>query len=220
MLERIQHELFEIGAAIALPGYAENRRLSRLRVLERELDVLNAALPPLKEFVLPGGNRAGRDLATSHARYAAAPSAELGLRQKTIRWAPSCCATSTDCPTCCSSRRVAWHGRVAVKRSSGAAKFCAPRASRVVVASRTPVRGPSFDRVRCRCADDAAAASRVGARTASMAPTAPGTASFAKGGVIRAFEFDADRKVVAREAPAMRGGARRARRADRTARIA
>ena len=57
MLERIQHELFEIGAAIALPGYAKIGAEQVAR-LERELDVLNAALPPLKEFVLPGGNRA------------------------------------------------------------------------------------------------------------------------------------------------------------------
>ena len=61
-LSRIQHELFEIGAELSLPGH---RRIMSAHVseLERDLDELNAALPPLKEFVLPGGTRAA---ATCH----------------------------------------------------------------------------------------------------------------------------------------------------------
>jgi cob(I)alamin adenosyltransferase len=56
-LTRIQHELFELGAELSLPGY---RQISGDHVtrLERELDALNDELPPLKEYVLPGGNRA------------------------------------------------------------------------------------------------------------------------------------------------------------------
>jgi cob(I)alamin adenosyltransferase len=56
-LTRIQHELFELGAELSLPGY---RQISAEHVtrLERELDALNDELPPLEEFVLPGGNRA------------------------------------------------------------------------------------------------------------------------------------------------------------------
>ena len=56
-LTRIQHELFEIGAELSLPGY---RQITADHVtrLERELDALNEELPPLKEFVLPGGTRA------------------------------------------------------------------------------------------------------------------------------------------------------------------
>jgi cob(I)alamin adenosyltransferase len=55
-LTRVQHELFDIGAELSLPGY---RRIEAAHVarLETELDALNADLPPLKEFVLPGGNR-------------------------------------------------------------------------------------------------------------------------------------------------------------------
>ena len=56
-LARIQHELFEIGAELALPGYVQITADQVLR-LEQELDAFNAELPPLKEFVLPGGNRA------------------------------------------------------------------------------------------------------------------------------------------------------------------
>jgi cob(I)alamin adenosyltransferase len=55
-LLRVQHELFEIGAELALPGYVKigPEHIARL---ETEIDALNAELPPLKEFVLPGGNR-------------------------------------------------------------------------------------------------------------------------------------------------------------------
>ena len=56
-LTRIQHELFEIGAELSLPGY---RQITAEHVtrLEQDLDALNDELPPLKEFVLPGGTRA------------------------------------------------------------------------------------------------------------------------------------------------------------------
>jgi cob(I)alamin adenosyltransferase len=55
-LQRIQHELFEVGAELSLPGYAKIGAEHVAR-LEAELDALNTDLPPLKEFVLPGGNR-------------------------------------------------------------------------------------------------------------------------------------------------------------------
>jgi cob(I)alamin adenosyltransferase len=56
-LTRLQHELFDLGAELALPGFTSITAEHVLR-LERDLDAMNAALPPLKEFVLPGGNRA------------------------------------------------------------------------------------------------------------------------------------------------------------------
>jgi cob(I)alamin adenosyltransferase len=61
-LARIQHELFDVGAELSLPGY---RQITAEHVgrLERDLDQLNAELPPLEEFVLPGGTRAA---ATCH----------------------------------------------------------------------------------------------------------------------------------------------------------
>jgi cob(I)alamin adenosyltransferase len=61
-LTRIQHELFEIGAELSLPGYIAITPEHVTR-LENDLDALNAELPPLKEFVLPGGTRAA---ATCH----------------------------------------------------------------------------------------------------------------------------------------------------------
>jgi cob(I)alamin adenosyltransferase len=56
-LTRIQHELFEVGAELSLPGY---RKITAEHVsrLEHDLDELNEELPPLEEFVLPGGTRA------------------------------------------------------------------------------------------------------------------------------------------------------------------
>jgi cob(I)alamin adenosyltransferase len=55
-LRRIQHELFEAGAELALPSYTKISP-AYIERLEQELDTLNSALPPLKEFILPGGNR-------------------------------------------------------------------------------------------------------------------------------------------------------------------
>jgi cob(I)alamin adenosyltransferase len=57
VLTAIQQDLFDLGAEFALPGH---RRATDAHVeqLERELDTLNAELPPLKEFVLPGGTPA------------------------------------------------------------------------------------------------------------------------------------------------------------------
>ena len=56
-LSRIQDELFDVGAELALPGYTTIGPEYVLR-LESELDELNSALPPLKEFILPGGGPA------------------------------------------------------------------------------------------------------------------------------------------------------------------
>jgi cob(I)alamin adenosyltransferase len=56
-LARVQHELFEVGAELSLPGY-QGITAAHVQHLERDLDELNAQLPPLVEFVLPGGNRA------------------------------------------------------------------------------------------------------------------------------------------------------------------
>lgn len=53
----IQNELFEAGAELSCPGYA-SLDAAQVEKLETELDALNAELPPLQEFVLPGGNRA------------------------------------------------------------------------------------------------------------------------------------------------------------------
>ncbi len=57
MLTRIQHTLFDLGGELSIPGHCvvEDTQVSQLETL---LDELNAELPPLKEFILPGGTRA------------------------------------------------------------------------------------------------------------------------------------------------------------------
>jgi len=60
MLGRIQNDLFDLGADLAVPqreGKAERLRVlsSQVERLERDIDSLNAPLSPLNSFVLPGG---------------------------------------------------------------------------------------------------------------------------------------------------------------------
>lgn len=69
MLARIQNELFDLGADLATPqrpGEAAGGVLrildSQVERLEREIDELNAGLPPLASFVLPGGTPAAAGL--------------------------------------------------------------------------------------------------------------------------------------------------------------
>jgi cob(I)alamin adenosyltransferase len=71
-LARVQHDLFEVGAELSLPGYSALRAEHTAR-LESELDALNASLPPLEEFILPGGNRAA---AACHVARATSRRAE------------------------------------------------------------------------------------------------------------------------------------------------
>ena len=54
-LTRVQHELFNLGGELSMPG-ATLITEAQLLELEREIEALNRALPPLKDFVLPGGN--------------------------------------------------------------------------------------------------------------------------------------------------------------------
>lgn len=57
LLNEIQHDLFDLGGELCIPGH-RLLKAERVDALEREIDRLNAALPMLKEFILPGGNRA------------------------------------------------------------------------------------------------------------------------------------------------------------------
>ena len=56
-LTEVQHDLFDLGGELCIPGH---RMIDAARVerLETELDGFNEALPPLKEFILPGGGPA------------------------------------------------------------------------------------------------------------------------------------------------------------------
>jgi cob(I)alamin adenosyltransferase len=57
LLTQIQHDLFNVGGEICIPGYVILQQ-SRIDDLEEAIDTLNDELEPLKEFILPGGNKA------------------------------------------------------------------------------------------------------------------------------------------------------------------
>lgn len=56
-LTDVQHDLFDLGGELSIPGHAAMTDAHVLR-LEKEITRRNEALGPLKEFVLPGGTRA------------------------------------------------------------------------------------------------------------------------------------------------------------------
>jgi cob(I)alamin adenosyltransferase len=69
MLARIQNDLFDLGADLCTPDRGEKLAYEPLRIvqsqvdrLEAEIDELNAALEPLRSFVLPGGSEASAAL--------------------------------------------------------------------------------------------------------------------------------------------------------------
>jgi cob(I)alamin adenosyltransferase len=71
-LTEVQHELFDLGGELCIPGH---RVIAAEHVtrLEKSLDEFNDALPPLKEFILPGGGPAA---AACHLARAIARRAE------------------------------------------------------------------------------------------------------------------------------------------------
>ena len=66
LLERLQNELFDVGAELASPDPAAQGTLSvdaaRIAFLEAAVDGHDQNLPPLKQFILPGGTTAAASL--------------------------------------------------------------------------------------------------------------------------------------------------------------
>jgi cob(I)alamin adenosyltransferase len=56
-LTGIQHDLFDLGGELCIPGHVMIKA-SQVERLEEELDGFNEGLPALKEFILPGGGQA------------------------------------------------------------------------------------------------------------------------------------------------------------------
>jgi cob(I)alamin adenosyltransferase len=99
-LERIQNDLFDLGADLSVPpveGSRERLRIGQERVeaLEHLCDELNAELEPLRSFVLPGGGegsarlhlaraicrRAEREVLNSARERAQSPSVAVYLNR-------------------------------------------------------------------------------------------------------------------------------------------
>jgi cob(I)alamin adenosyltransferase len=82
-LDRIQNELFDVGADLSVPYTGEDERLriteEAVGRLEQEIDEANASLPDLKSFVLPGGNERAAQLFLARAVCRRAERAVLAV---------------------------------------------------------------------------------------------------------------------------------------------
>ena len=92
LLVVIQHELFNLGGELSIPGYALLKAEAVLR-LDEALAHYNAALPRLKEFILPAGTRSA---ALAHVGRTIARRAERAVVALTaldkVRAEPRCSA--------------------------------------------------------------------------------------------------------------------------------
>ena len=91
MLERVQNDLFDLGADLCTPDTGEKLEYEPLRIvpdqvtrLEKEIDALNEKLEPLKSFVLPAGTPAAAalHLARTISRRAERRMVELATQEK------------------------------------------------------------------------------------------------------------------------------------------
>lgn len=74
-LTEVQHQLFDLGGELCMPGH-EVLSAEPVAALEHVLDAFNDHLPPLKEFILPGGGAAA---AACHLARTVARRAERRL---------------------------------------------------------------------------------------------------------------------------------------------
>lgn len=88
LLVEIQHQLFNLGGELSIPGY-ELLKADAVAALDEALAHYNAQLPRLEEFILPAGNRAA---AQAHVCRTVARRAERALvalgQAETLREAP------------------------------------------------------------------------------------------------------------------------------------
>jgi cob(I)alamin adenosyltransferase len=82
-LTDVQHEIFHLGGELSIPGRSAIAE-PQVKRLETILDKFNADLPPLKEFILPGGSEASAvcHLARSVCRRAERRVIYLGEEEK------------------------------------------------------------------------------------------------------------------------------------------
>ena len=81
LLTEVQHDLFELGGELCIPGHSAitDEFVTRL---ESELDDLNKDLPSLKEFILPGGGEAA---AACHLARTIVRRAERGVTTLAVK---------------------------------------------------------------------------------------------------------------------------------------
>src|SRR4051812_34688785 len=89
ILKRVQHELFNLGSILAtLPEdvHPKQPRVTEAEVtrLEREIDIANEELEPLRSFVLPGSTRLDADLHICRTVCRRAERALVGLGETEV----------------------------------------------------------------------------------------------------------------------------------------
>jgi cob(I)alamin adenosyltransferase len=71
ILQTVQEHLFIVGAELATPDEIGRKSAGigedAVRSLENEIDRMEEELPPLRQFILPGGSLAGAELHTARA---------------------------------------------------------------------------------------------------------------------------------------------------------
>jgi cob(I)alamin adenosyltransferase len=83
-IEHIQHELFTVGADLAAPMTVTLPRVevSHIDALEAWMETLMEDLPPLEEFILPGGGQAGATLHVARTVCRRAERSVVALSQE------------------------------------------------------------------------------------------------------------------------------------------
>ena len=91
LLTAVQHQLFDLGGELCIPGHAAISDADVER-LEQRLDAFNADLPALKDFILPGGGEAAarchvaRTVVRRAERQAVALSRLEDVRPEAVRY--------------------------------------------------------------------------------------------------------------------------------------
>jgi cob(I)alamin adenosyltransferase len=90
-LTRTQHELFDLGGELCMPGYTLIPE-DYVSGLEKDLDAFNEGLPPLKDFILPGGSESAarchlaRTIARRAERRVVALAREEDVNECSVRY--------------------------------------------------------------------------------------------------------------------------------------
>ncbi|MBD3894186.1 cob(I)yrinic acid a,c-diamide adenosyltransferase [Hydrogenophaga sp.] len=91
VLVDVQHQLFNLGGELSIPGY-ELLKPDAVLALDQALATHNASLPNLQEFILPAGSRAAalahvcRTVARRAERAVVALGAEEALRETPLQY--------------------------------------------------------------------------------------------------------------------------------------
>jgi cob(I)alamin adenosyltransferase len=92
LLDRIQSQLFDLGAEVARLGVATDSACridaAGVRAMEEAIDHFDAELPPLRNFILPGGTYAAAELHFARAVCRRAERRLVGLMREVSGLSP------------------------------------------------------------------------------------------------------------------------------------